>query len=125
MSYFVAAPYKKLKNRFKESSIRIDFNFNLKASNPLKEDLEAIPKEKHSSREYELIGRIDNLFYKDWGHNIIFAVSSKQYNKSKYAFSKKNIIVLECILDVNTYNHIGTQNKKLSKLLFKIIVAEN
>ncbi|MBL4904877.1 MAG: hypothetical protein JKZ00_02420 [Flavobacteriaceae bacterium] len=118
--YYYLDLSEKLKASFKESSIRIHFNYNLKASNPLKEDLKITPKHKYDSKNYEFVGKV----------NFLALNSSKSYVNVKnrkvnytvsFTFSKKNIIALEYVFDVNSYFTILTQSTKLSKLLFEKI----
>ena len=120
--YFYADLAKKLKRRFKRGSIQVNFNYKLRANNPLQGDLNLIPKEKYSVTDFEVVCKINLPKYENLGGKFEFSKLNLMLNVSVFKNRKEQ---LKSILKVNTYKTIVTQNRKVSKTIVALITGNN
>lgn len=119
--YFYSDLAKRLKRQFKRKSIKVDFNYILSAKNPFEKDVNLIPKTRYEKGNYNLVCKISFPKYEKIGGSFEF---SKLNFKLNFRVLKKSKIQLKSVLNVNTYKTILTQNRKLSKLIVKLITEE-
>jgi len=120
--YFYADLAKKLKRRFKKSSVEVNFNYYLSADNPWQHDLDLIPKEKYNATDFDVVCKINFSKYEKLGGEFELSRLHLMLNVSVF---RNSIEQLKSILEVNTYKTIVTQNRKVSKTIVGVITENN
>ncbi|QTE24113.1 hypothetical protein [Polaribacter cellanae] len=119
--YFYKNLSKKIKKRFKKNGIKTAFNYNLKEAS-LKEDIKEIPTKKHSSENYNQLCKIEIDNFKNFNNYKI--KERKQKFNLDFNFIENNKIVLKGTMQVSTNNTIITENKKISKELYHLLISK-
>ena len=114
---------KRIEREFKNNmkDVNLGFNYYLSSKNPLESDLNNIPDSKYRKSEYETICRVWVSDFKNWD-NHLFEERKQNYHLNIEFESIKSKKLFTSVLNVNTYRTIVTQNKKSSKLIYKIIM---
>lgn len=110
-----------LVKRFKNSKVKVDFNYELFSKKPFKSDLSLIPKQTSSKNNYDLICSISLLNFKSFDEHLI-KKRKQNYNLNlKFKEKKTNELINTAIINVNSFYTITTQNKNLSKVIYNLI----
>ena len=112
---------KKIRKRFKKDKVKIAFNFNLSGGN-LEQDLKLIPKKNAVFTDFEAVCRLKMHSFKGWDGPEI--KKRKQVYNLEIRVNEKRETVLRATLDVKTFFTIATQNKALSKKIYRIISSK-
>lgn len=106
---------KKIKKQFKKERIKTKFNYNLSDSNPLKADMNSIPKKKFNFKDFDVVCQYNINNFKGWDDHL-FRYRKQNY-KADLILQKENEVLLKRTIDINTYYTISTQNKNISKII--------
>lgn len=113
-----------LENVFDKSNIRLGFEYMLSSKNPLKNDLENVPKTTENYTDFQVIVAISLKFVKSVNsHNIYLRKQNYNINL-ELVDVKLNSSELKAVINVKTYNTIVTQNKKSAAKIYDILVSK-
>jgi len=104
---------------FENSDVKIGFSYILSSNNPLKVDLENIPKTKAKHSDFQVIAAISISFIKSLDSPDVYQ-RKQNYNLIMETVNVKlDATVLKTILNVKSFNTIATQNKNIAGLIYK------
>jgi hypothetical protein len=106
---------KKIRRQFKKEGVKAKFNYNLLGTNPLKSDMNSIPKKKFNFKDFDVVCKYNINNFKGWDDHL-FRYRKQNY-KANLILQKENEVLLKMTIDINTYYTISTQNKNTSKII--------
>jgi len=109
---------------FKDSKIKLGFKYQLPSNNPLKVDLENIPKTSVKYTYFQSIAAISLKFNKSINSSNIY-LRKQNYNLNlELVDVKSDSSILKTTIKVKNYNTIVTQNKKSVAKIYEAIMSK-
>ena len=116
---------KKLKRAFKNSEVEIGFKYQLNSDDPLKSELKLIPEKPINESNFKYVCKITTADFYFWDNNLNNTRKRKQDHNLIFELvnKKTNELIETGKINIKTYYTISTENKKLSNLLYDLLVG--